>query len=226
MALRIAKSAAVALVASVVCANTYLLALVTSISLRGPYRGAVAFDVVSLFRQDARFWLVVAATFCLVTAYGLRSLNRGAPLPLPLMAATLSFLVTSAASGLFLSAVWAASPHPDAEPVWVLAIGMWSLDAATFAFFAGLAGGAWLAQRRTRIHSTGRLVGESAAAGASLGAVMGLLVVLLGTPPAPPREMLILSLLFALPGSVCAVLVGLALRGRIVSVGRTDPLAA
>jgi hypothetical protein len=204
MWLRILKSAGVAIVTCVVCANTYLLALMIEISVRHwPQTGAVGFDLVSAFMHGWRFQLVLVSSLCLAAAYSFHTFNRGRLLAIPLIAATLSFLVATAAAGLLLFAVAATTPHLDGGFPWASAIGMWSVDIGTLGFFAGLVGGAWLAQRRAGIRSTGRLVVESAAAGAPLGAVLALLVMSSGTPSPSLAQMLVAAAFLRCPES-CA----------------------
>ncbi len=221
MALKILKSAAIAIVCALVCASAYPLIWMTMLSAHHFHGavGAVSIDGVSLFRYNVRLWVVVVGVFALVAGYCFHMMNRGRSIPLPLLTATLGFCVAWAASALFLFAVWASSPPAGGDSVWMLAIGMWSLSIATFAFFAGLAGGAWLAQRRTKIRSISRLMWESAAVGAALGALFGLLVVANSTPPPGSREVVLFGFLSAVPGGICAVFVTLALRRRFVSAG-------
>jgi len=89
-----------------------------------------------------------------------------------------------------------------------------------FGFLAGIAGGFWLDRRTRQIRSTKRLLLESAAVGAFLGALFPLYYLATYMTRVNAASAVITELFCLTIGSSCAVLFALAFRRRLTAAAK------
>jgi len=220
----IVTSVMTAVVVSVV-AGTAKLTASNAISLyrlrmHAPEMGliAVAWDPVSVL-HDRTLWSVSLVSLVLVFSYCFRRLSRRRELPLFLSAAVFSFVAIGLITMLLLG--WAAllSPQtPDRLKVALLLGLLAGTYIGDFGFLAGIAGGFCLDRRKRQIRSTKRLLLESAAVGAVLGALFPLYYLATYMTGRVNTAMAAITELFCLTvGSSCAVLFAVAFRRRLTA---------
>lgn len=223
MIMNIVKSLAVGLVAGVVAlvARLQLDMFVYAWRTGALWRGntAVGFDVVSATLRDVYGGLLSLGVMILVGAYCYRRLSTGRPVPLPLAAASLCFVMVAACVAFLLSIALTLSARPE-EPqqVIILLPVMAAVLVGTCGFFAGLLAGAWLNQRLNRFRSLSGLLLTGAGAGALCGALtLELITVWAGSSrPLAPIEHFGFALLGGIPGIVWGTLATLAFRSRLL----------
>jgi hypothetical protein len=158
------------------------------------------------------------AVLLLVFLYCFGRLTRTHQLPVVLSAAVFSFLEVSLIPVFLVGVAAFSSPQaPDRLKVFLLLAFLAGTYAGDFGFFAGFAGGFWLDRRKQRIRSTRRLLLESAAVGALLGALFPLYYLATNTTRVNAAFATSAGLLCALVGASCAALFAAAFRHRLTA---------
>jgi len=182
--------------------------------------GQVGWDPVSLLHQSRTLWLIPLVVLILVFSYCFRRLSRRRELPLVLSAAVFSFVVVGLMTVLLVGLAALSSPQtPDRVKVFLLLSLLVASYIGDFGFLAGLAGGFWLDRRAQQIRSTKRLLPESAAVGALLGALFPLyyLATSMARANLASGTVAEFELFCATVGCLCAVLFALAFRRRLIA---------
>ena len=180
--------------------------------------GAVGWNPVSVL-HDRTLWFVSLVILVFVSSYCFRRLSRRGELPLFLSAAVFSFITVSLTTMLLVGLAALSSPQtPDRLKV-ALLLGFFAATyIGDFGFLAGSAGGFWLDRRTRQIRSTKRLLLESAAGGALLGALFPLYYLATYMTGRVNAASAVIAELFCLTiGSSCAVLFALAFRRRLIA---------
>jgi hypothetical protein len=166
---RVLKSTVVATILGFVAALTWELVTVMQIGWR--HDSAVGVDFARFARSPiliSVFALVFVATFA--CCFWLFRHRR--QLPVPMLAAVFGFVLAWTIAALFIFSI-SRQPQPEPFPV-VSIVVFFSSVIALFGLYGALGGG-WLRLRLPHVHSTARLMAESAVPGVVLGALFPVL---------------------------------------------------
>ncbi|MBV9608064.1 MAG: hypothetical protein JO187_00780 [Acidobacteria bacterium] len=183
--------------------------------------GAYAWDPVSVF-HDKTLWVLFVGVLIAAFSYCLHRFSLRRELPLFLSAAVLSFFVSGAVMLLLVGVAARASPPvPDRFRIFLLFGFFAATYVGDFAFVAAVAGAFWIGRRTRQLRSTKRLLLESAAAGALLGAIFPLyyhamFYHAMDTQPVETGFAMFAELFCAIFGCFCAVLFALRFRRRLL----------
>jgi hypothetical protein len=221
MAKGLLKSTVIAAVFGFVAALTLELVTVARFASRYHAHTSVSMDFGRLTRSPillSVFALVFAATF----AYCFWLFRRSRQLPLPMLAAVFAFVLVWGTAALFISSI-SREPQPVPFPL-VSIIVFFSSVIAMFGFYGGALGGGWLRLRLRHIHSTGRLIAESAIPGIVLGALFPVLLFIIpgdytarSATTSTPLESVIPVVIFAVAGCLISMAFGYSFRRRLVT---------
>jgi hypothetical protein len=160
--------------------------------------------------------------FVAIFAYCFWLFRRGRQLPVPMLAGVFGFVLVWTIAALFISSIF-RQPEPVPFPL-VSIVVFFSSVIAIFGFYGGVLGGCWLRLRMTHIHSTARLMAESAISGIALGAMFPVLFFIMpggytarSTTPSTPLENVIPALIFAVAGCLISMAFGYIFRRRLIT---------
>lgn len=139
-----------------------------------------------------------------------------------MLAAVFVFVLAWTIAALFIFSI-SRQPQPEPFPV-VSIVVFFSSVIALFGLFGGALGGCWLGLRLPHIHSTARLMAESAVPGVELGALFSSLFFIIpggytarSTTPVTPLKNLIPAVIFAVAGCLISMAFAYAFRRRLIA---------
>ena len=220
MAKRLLKSTVVGVIFGLVGTLTWELVAVARVAERFRAHTAVSVDFINFTHSPiliSVFVLISAATF----AYCFWLFRRGRQLPVPMLAAVFGFVLLWTIVALFIFSVY-RQPQPVPFPL-VSIVVFSSSVIAIFGFYGGVLGGSWLRLRVRYIHSTGRVMAESAIPGVVLGGLFPILFSIIpgytarSTTPSTPLENIIPVVFFAAAGCLISLAFALTFRRRLIT---------
>ncbi len=220
MAKRLLKSTIVAAIFGLVGTLTWELVAVARVAERFRAHTAVSVDFINFTRSPILISVFVLV-FVAIFAYCFWLFRRGRQLPVPMLAGVFGFVLVWTIAALFISSI-SRQPQPVPFPL-VSIVVFFSSVIAIFGFYGGVLGGCWLRLRVRYIHSTGRLMAESAIPGVVLGGLFPLLFSIIpgytarSTTPSTPLENVIPVVIFAVAGCLISMSFGYTFRRRLIT---------